>query len=188
MLLSILIPTLYTREILFKGLINKLQFQIDTFDLVGEVEILTVIDNRENTTGFKRNMLLESAKGKFVVFVDDDDDVSEKYLKLICDIIKQNQNIDCIGINGIYTEKSKQFPFETSLKHNWEFVDGWFLRTINHISPVKREHAIKVKFPNKTIQEDYDWTMELKSLNLLKKEVVIKEPVYFYNFVKQKNY
>lgn len=188
MLLSILIPTLYTREILLKGLINKLQFQIDTFDLVGEVEILTIIDNRENTTGFKRNMLLESAKGKFIVFVDDDDDISENYLKLICDIIKENQNIDCIGINGIYSENGKQFPFETSLKHHWEFKDGYFLRTINHISIIKREHAIKVKFPDKTIREDYDWTMELKSLKVLKKEIVIKEPIYFYNFVKQKNY
>jgi hypothetical protein len=101
--------------------------------------------------------------------------------------IKNNPDIDAIGIQGLYSEDRVNYsPFETSLKHDWETKDGWHLRTINHISPIRRKHAIKVEFPNLGYKEDFIWTMELKKTGLLKKEVVIKKPMYIYEFVADK--
>ena len=168
---------------------RALSAQIQALADPKEVEVLSYTDNREKTTGYKRNVLINKAKGKFIVFVDDDDKLSNDYIKLITDVIRENPNIDGIGIRGKYSEDGKPYqPFETSLKHNWEFTNGWYYRTLNHISPIKREHAKKVQFPDKTIGEDYAWTMKLKETGLLKKEVVIKEYIYFYDFVSNKNY
>ena len=187
--LSILIPTLRSRASFYKRLTVELQRQIKTLEDPNSVQILAYVDNREKTTGHKRNVLLERATGLFVVHLDDDDNISGKYVKLIVEAIKNNPDIDAIGIRGLYSENGgPQEPFETSLAHNWEKKDGWYYRTINHISPIKREHAIKVKFPDKVHGEDFDYTMELKASGLLKKEVVIKENIYFYNFVSNKSY
>lgn len=168
---------------------QHLNAQIKSLENPEEVEVLAYIDNREKTTGYKRNILLERAKGQFVVFVDDDDKLANNYVKLIVDIIKNNPELDCVGIRGQYSEDGKKpEPFETSLSHNWEKRAGWYYRTINHISPIKREHALAVKFPDKTIGEDYEYTMALKKTGLLKNEVVIKTPIYFYNFISNKKY
>jgi glycosyltransferase involved in cell wall biosynthesis len=186
MLLSILIPSLETRKHFLDSLINMIMYQ-DGFNN-DEVEVLTFIDNRENTTGHKRNILIERAKGKFVVFIDDDDKISDDYISKILEAIKSNPIIDVIGINGVYTHKGKQTPFETSLEHHWDYEDGMFLRYTNHISPILRDHAIKIKFPNKTIGEDFEWTMKLKKSKLLKNQIVIKSPLYYYNFIANKKY
>lgn len=187
-LLSVLIPSLTSRTEHLNRITSLLTRQINAYKLHKEVEILTLIDNREQTTGFKRNALLNKSNGKFIVFVDDDDLLSDDYLKLICDLIRSEKELDCIGINGIYTCNGQKTPFETSLEHHWEIKNGMYTRTINHISPIKRQHAILVRFPNKTIGEDYEWTMKLKKLNVLKVEKVIKNPIYFYNFVSNKRY
>ena len=187
--LSVLIPTLHSRKFHFNNISKSLRSQIDALDVPGDVEVLAYADSRQRTTGFKRNVLLEKAKGKFVVFVDDDDVLSNQYIKLILNAIKTNPDIDAIGIRGEYTENgSKPAPFETSLKHQWELKNGWYYRTINHISPIKREHAIQVKFPDKVVGEDYEYTMALQKTGLLKNEVVIETPIYFYNFVSNKQY
>lgn len=188
-LLSILIPTLHSRKLYFDRLVTSLLKQAKEGGNTKKIEILSYPDNRKVTTGYKRNKLIEKAKGLFTVFIDDDDDVDANYIELVLKAITENEEIDAIGINGIYSENnSKRMPFETSLKHNWEERNGWYYRTINHISPVRREHALKIKFPDKTMFEDYEWTMDLKNSGLLKKEFVIKKPIYFYNFVLNKNY
>ena len=187
--LSILIPTLENRKFHLGNMVKNISAQINALENPDDCELLVYSDNREKTTGHKRNVLLGRAKGKFTVFVDDDDKLAVNYIQLILEAIDNNPDIDAIGIRGQYSEDGrKPSPFETSLKHNWELKDGWYLRTINHISPIKRIHALRVRFPDITIGEDYKYTMALKSLNILKKEVVIKQPIYFYNFVSNKQY
>ena len=186
-LLSVLTPTLDSRVDFFKKITNELNRQISELPNKGEIEVLSYLDNRQKTTGFKRNALLKKSKGLFIVFVDDDDKIHKEYLFEILKAIKNNPDIDAIGIQGLYSEDRVNYsPFETSLKHDWETKDGWHLRTINHISPIRREHAIKVEFPNLGYKEDFIWTMELKKTGLLKKEVVIKKPMYIYEFVADK--
>lgn len=188
-LISILIPTLVTRRGYFNRIANVLNKQIKELGADKEVEILAYEDNREKTTGYKRNVLLQRAKGLFSVFVDDDDMVASFYVKDILETIKANPQIDAIGIQGWYSENGgKQEPFETSLIHKWEKVNGWYYRTINHISPIRTELAKQILFPDKVRFEDYEWTMALKDSGLLKTEFVIKKPMYFYDYVHNKRY
>jgi len=186
-LLSILIPTIEGRENFFNRLTNKLTYQINEVG-IDKVQLLYYKDKRgEKTTGAKRNVLIEQSKGKFIVFVDDDDSVSNNYVSAIVGCIENNPDIDAIGIQGIYTENgSNSTFFETGLKYNWEKTNGWYTRTINHISPILRKHAITVKFDDITFGEDYKWTMDLKATGLLKKDFIIKDKLYFYEFITNK--
>lgn len=187
-LLSILIPTIDGREKYFQRITEKLTRQIIKVG-VEKVQLLFFKDKRgEHTTGHKRNVLLQQATGKFVVFVDDDDDVSPDYVQQIVATIQNNPHIDAIGINGVYTDNNKQMPFETGKRWGWDTVNGYYVRYINHISPIKREIAIQIKFPDKTIGEDYEYTMELKRSGLIKNDKVIKKQIYYYDYVANKKY
>ena len=48
-----------------------------------DVELLYHLDNRRRTVGAKRNGLLDVARGEYVSFVDDDDEVASDYVKRI---------------------------------------------------------------------------------------------------------
>jgi glycosyltransferase involved in cell wall biosynthesis len=179
----VLIPTIDGREVFFNHITRKLTHQINKVG-TEKVQLLFYKDKRgENTTGAKRNVLLEQSKGKFVVFVDDDDDISPEYIPSIIATIQDNPDIDAIGIQGVYSENgNNQMPFETGARWNWETTNGWYTRFVNHISPIKRDIAIQFKFPDKTIGEDYDWTMQVKKSGLIKKDVIIKKKIYYYDY------
>lgn len=186
-LLSILIPTVEGREKYFNHITKKLTKQINLIG-IDKVEILYYKDKRgENTTGAKRNTLLEQSKGAFVVFVDDDDDISHDYVERIINMIESNNDLDAIGINGMYTSGNEQKPFETSIRWNWEVTNGYYTRYINHISIIKREHAVSIGFPDVTIGEDYEFTMNLKKSGLIKNEKTIKSMIYYYDYRANKN-
>jgi glycosyltransferase involved in cell wall biosynthesis len=74
--------------------------------------------------GDKRNDLLELSEGKFIVFIDDDDEVDTEYISLIINTIKSNEDIDCIGMKGIIT-------FDGANERKWiisKQYGSWFER------------------------------------------------------------
>ena len=174
--LSILIATIPFRELQLQELIENLHSQ------GGDVEIL-VDGNMGYNVGRKRNLLLERATGEYIVFVDDDDEVSEDYIPLILGAIKSKP--DCVGTSGIITingDTGHQWHISRRFK-KWYEKDGVYFRTPNHISPVRRDIALKAKFKEIAFGEDFDYSMRI--LHLLKTEVVIKENIYTYNYVEK---
>ncbi len=81
-LLSILTPSLPERiDTHLKPLCAKLRAQIERDSLPGQVEHLVFLDNRARNVGQKRTTMLAMARGRYLAFVDDDDDVSSDYVK-----------------------------------------------------------------------------------------------------------
>jgi glycosyltransferase involved in cell wall biosynthesis len=165
---------------MLETLVDGLKEQIKKNKLSKEVEILTN-DRMDITVGQKRNELIEQSKGKFVAFIDDDDEVHTDYLKLIVETIKEDEKIDCIGINGViifdklYTRKW----FVSMTYGDWYEKESVFYRTPNHLSPIKREIAIKCKFPDLNFGEDRNFSNLV--FPLLKTEAIIDTPLYVYN-------
>jgi glycosyltransferase involved in cell wall biosynthesis len=183
MILSILIPTLPERKHFLDELLTSISEQLYRCDAWDKVEVLTDERGRNFTTGYKRNELLRKAKGKYVWFVDDDDYIYPDSLSEI--LTATSKNPDVIGINGIMTtDGSKQVDWEIRLGHPYKAVqkDGkeYYLRFPNHITPMKREHASRVKFPDKTVFEDYEWAETLMKAGYLKTQEIIDKPVYHY--------
>lgn len=175
--LSILICTIPQRKAMFDALCEKICSQANE-----EVELL--FDDHAGLVGQKRQRLLESAKGDYVCYIDDDDDVSDKYVESILNAISSNP--DCVGIKGIMTTNGKleqQWEISKDIKH-WNEKDGMFYRHTNHLAPVRREIALQVGFTPKNHGEDYDYSMGLKGK--LRSEVKIEHGIYHYKYIPKK--
>lgn len=73
--LSILIPTLSSRANQCMSLVDKMLDQVEKGNYIGLVEIVTLYDDGKKSIGTKRNELIQMAKGDYVCFIDDDDDI-----------------------------------------------------------------------------------------------------------------
>lgn len=182
MLLSILIPTLEQRAESFQFIRNKLQQQISGNRLEHEVEILDLVDRGELPTGTKRNLLLERARGEFVVSVDDDDDVHERYVPLIVETLRASPHVDCIGIVGEIRFQGgypRRFIYSTRYPE-YRTQAGVYQRPPHHLNPIRREIASRYQFEPITISEDADWALRLSRDGALRQEAFLDEVIYFY--------
>lgn len=183
--LSILIPTTYDRLVITNRLVNTLLMQIG----VNKVEVLTMYDNREKTTGQKRNELIESAKGKYVVFFDSDDEPAPMYINSILKAIESDP--DVIPINGYMSTNGSGANFwDMGLGFGYGIKqrDGMqvYDRFPNHIAPMKKELIKDFKFKHVTIGEDYEWAKRINDAGVLKTEYRITENIYHYKFIENK--
>ncbi len=178
MILSILICSLESRKEKLALLLQNLNAQATE-----EVEILLNIDNKQKTTGQKRNELVAKSKGKYVVFIDDDDKVPNYYIEQM--VLACKSDSDCIAINGIMTTDGKdEIAWRLSkdyenitIKENGKHV---YLRKTNHITAVKRQYAMLAPFPNKSNAEDKHYSDAVNIM--LKTEYTISLPMYHYDY------
>lgn len=184
-LLSILIATIESRKDKFDKLYNELNNQINQFGLAKEIEIKYYSDNKEISVGSKRDFLLKSAIGKFISYIDDDDEISKTYCNDIVQAIKENQSADCVGFLIECNMEGKIEQAIASNRYNdWcENKDGFrYCRTIYHKTPVKRDIALKVGFEDVRFAEDYKYAMGLKKTGLLKNEIFLNSILYYYKY------
>jgi glycosyltransferase involved in cell wall biosynthesis len=177
--LSILIPSITERSEQLEKLVGNLKGQID--DRLS-VEIITGVDNRDMSIGEKRNKLVEAASGTYTVFIDDDDEVSPVYVQEILDaIITYKPDVIGFYVNCLnYPSKGKSKLALLSLQcTEWKELPDIINRTPNHLAPVKRSIAQKVKYPHIRYGEDYAYSVEL--YKHLKDEHFIDKVMYIYD-------
>lgn len=182
MIFSVLIPTLKERRHIFAPLKNKIDRLIAPYK--NQVELITLEDNREKTTGAKRNELINQAKGKFSAFIDDDDDIPDHYFHSIITTINNKPDIDCIGLKGfiIWNGKREIFKHSTGLPYSSGKVNGMYLRPPNHLNPMLTKYFKEIKFPDLTFAEDFDFCQRLAEKKLIKNEHFIDLILYYYKF------
>ena len=173
--LSILICSLNNRKHLLDRLYKVLKPQ-----MTDEIEVIVNIDDGEAPIGKKRNELMQAAIGKYCCAVDDDDLVSEIYCCLILNAT--NTGPDVVGIEGtMTTDGGNPKKFIHSLKYNtWYEENGVYYRCPNHLNPIKTDIAKQISFPEINSGEDSDFSHRVRPL--IKTEVYIDQPVYFYDF------
>lgn len=182
--LSILIPSLNSRSDLLERLLKSLYEQL--FKLIDRwsVEIRVITDNGEMSVGDKRNQLMGKAQGRYVAFIDDDDTVSDRYLKDLTSAILEGSP-DCVSFKGLMTvdgHNPKEFWFSTKYPLAAE-GDGVYLRSPNHLCAVRSDIAKSVRFPAVNFGEDSSYAASIKPL--LKREVSIDRILYYYRFSRE---
>ena len=167
---------------MFENLYGVLLMQIANFDAMEKVEVIWD-SAAECTTGRKRNHLLTLSKGKYVVFIDDDDEIVENYIELILDALEQQPDVDCVGMRGYITfDGGNRKDWSISMHHKyWHETPQEYCRTPNHISPVKRQIAMIAKFPETSYGEDMEYSKRI--LPHIKSEIFINEYLYHYKFI-----
>ena len=181
MILTITIASVSIRKEMLDNLLLNLDKQIKENNLENEVEVLVDADD-DRFLGTKRKLMLSKAKGLFTCAIDDDDEISPNYVKLIVDAIKQDESVDCLGINGIITtngENPKKWVISCKFE-DWFEENDIYYRTPNHICPIKTELAREGGFDDVAWGEDYPFSQRMK--NLLHTETTIDEPIYFYHY------
>jgi len=179
--LSILICTLEERREQFETLYNNLLEQVEG----KSVEVLYERDNREMTVGEKRNKLMNRAKGEYLCYVDDDDEVSYDYIEQI--LIAIITKPDCVGINGVIYGFGVPKRFIHSIKYK-AYTDGMeYHRPPNHLNPIRSDLAKTYTFKKLNFSEDTDYAMHFVKNRILNSEVMIEENIYFYNYNVQKS-
>ena len=187
-LLSICVCSFSKRREMCDNLCNIIMNQIHSVNKKYGFGVATLHThlNDTMTIGAKRHGLVQSSNDQFIVFIDDDDMISDDYVELIIDAIHKNPTCDCIGIKGIITfdgidekkwEISKEFG-------KWFEANNIYYRTPNHISPIRTSIAKSVGFSDISDGEDYQYSMGV--LPLLQNEVKIDKEIYHYQYITNK--
>lgn len=180
--LTICIPSYAARtETLFR-LVRSLQAQPRS----NEVEILVATDGGHTVVGAKRNRLVSAAVGRYIVHIDDDDEVAPNYIPAILEAIDANPGVDAICLRGVRTNPSREEVFFDYVVGG---VDGVFgedralWRTPNHLCPIRAELAKAVPFPRRTRGEDLEWGKAIKPfLRSQARAGAAGEVLYFYRW------
>lgn len=180
---SILILTLEKRREKFNYIIGRIKSQIRENNLSKNINILISSDNGEKIVGLKRQELIRACKSEYCCFIDDDDDVSDDYIKLMWEGI--NTNPDCISLEGIITTMGKNpKKFIHNLKYNKYFEkDNVYYRPPNHLNVMKTKFFKRYLFrEDMKTGEDTDFAMRLCKSGDLKTQYEVGKPYYFYNY------
>lgn len=163
--LSILIPTIPERVEMFTRIFNEVHRQVQYCQTVhpslGSVEVL-VDDSKKFiegglSIGKKREELVKRAQGKYLCFLDDDDNISGDYVETLLRLCYKNHDI--CTFNSFVRLENFWMLVNMSLfwSENEQAHPGIILRKPWHICPVKSIYAKLHPFPDSNYGEDWEW-------------------------------
>jgi hypothetical protein len=158
---SVLIPTMPGREEGLRRLMDILYEKTKRLAPGLRMEICMDFDNRELSIGMKRQRLLDRAKGKYLSFIDDDDDITDAYIEDLWACIQGNYHT--MRLRG----QMRQYQFVHSVDVKLTDMMAtksdppYFQRPPNHLNPMLSDVAKLIKFKNAVHGEDLDWTINL---------------------------
>ena len=160
-LLSVLIPTVPERAEQLAHLIATLEAQRDG----KPVEILSLSENKTRSTGLKRNALLAAARGKYVAFCDDGDDVADDYVATLCDMAKVDVDVLCFQQSAQWADAETTIEFRIHHPVAGVFRPGCLTKRFPwHVCAWRRELAQQFVFTDKDDGADLDWVMQANEL------------------------
>lgn len=157
MLLSILIPAVPSRiASRLLPLLEKLEAQ--AIGVGGGVEILTLLDNKRRSVGMKRQALLDIARGDYVAYVDDDDDVSDDYLIYLAAACRRGKDVVTFKQRAVINGAEGHCHFSIHHKTDEPWTAGQTVkRRPWHVCAWRREMAVQGKFLDCNYGEDAAW-------------------------------
>ncbi len=164
---SFLIPTIVGRESSLQNLMSSIREKMARLTPDLRYELCVDFDNRETSIGNKRQRLMDVAKGKYMAFVDDDDDITDAYVEDLQATIRGEFPV--MRLRG----EIAPYTFTHSLENK---LDGTmakgevFLRPPNHLNPMMTDVARLVRFADASRGEDLDWTIRMARSGLLTHE------------------
>ena len=180
-ILSVLIPTVPSRREAAWKLFDKISAQSREYAGGWDpVEVLVLLDNKQRSTGLKRDALLQASRGKYVAFVDDDDDVSDNYVREIVKASATNAGVIVFDSDCFLNGQPGALITHHFGSPNYQYSPEGFTRGAWHIHAWRGEIARMVPFPDIQNGEDWPWCHAMKSLTATSTK--IDEVLYHYRY------
>jgi len=157
--LSILTPTIPSRKEQLSKLSEKIAKQSNNL----AVEHLSFADNRTRTIGAKRQALLDIARGEYIAFVDDDDDIEPDYVSEILLAIQQGPDVITFEQNSYYNGAFSKVVFGLNNRDEPFQPNGITLRAPWHVCVWKRELVKTCQFGESNYGEDIIWSRQARA-------------------------
>ena len=158
MILSILTPTIPGREKQLQALQQKIEVQIG-----GQaVEHLILSDNCKRSIGAKRQALVDIARGQYIAFFDDDDDISEDYVSSLLASIESGADVITFEQRAIYNGVESTVHFGVNNKDGAFTPNGITLRAPWHVCAWRRATVVGCMFGESNYGEDLIWCIQAR--------------------------
>lgn len=167
---SVLIPTMPGREAGLFHLMDTIREKVARICPELRVEFCLAFDNRETSIGLKRQSLLTQATGKYLSFIDDDDDITDAYIEDLLECFKGG--FHTMRLRGQMSQYTFTHTTAVQLTDRMATKDDppVFQRPPNHLNPMLSEIAKLVAFKDAVHGEDLDWTIRLFQRKFLETE------------------
>lgn len=178
MKLSILIPSIPQRLDQLKATLAFYESMITRYNLNGEVELLSICDNKMRSIGRKRSDLIAMSQGDYVVISDDDDRLTRKYFERIKEAMESWSDVivyyQFARINDLYTfvDFGRNFQVEHEVSMGVTKRPAW------HCCTWRRSLVKDILFGDTNYGEDHEWAMAANAL--AKSEYRIAEVCHIY--------
>lgn len=183
MLLSILIPSVPNRRKTFmQNILDQVETQISELGR-SDIEVLCLYDNKRRKLGEKRNNLLDIAKGRYLVFIDDDDVISDDYIEEICYALDNSNDVDCVVYDIICTiNDGPQLlcKYGVELNYNYATPESGVTWTgkPTHTHVWKSSLVKEARFPLENYGEDVNWVQQV--WHRVRSQARIDKVLYYY--------
>lgn len=187
MILSVIMLTVPERKKQFDIIKNKVKSQIDychkTHPSLGQIEIVEVNSKKfiqgGKSIGAKRQEGMDKAKGKYVIWLDDDDNISPDYIETL--VRMAESDADVLTFNNLSKFENYWMIVEMSLKNekDEQAHPGFIKRRPYSICAWKKEKVCNVKWIDGNINEDVNFITE--ALKLVKTECHTNNILHEYN-------
>jgi glycosyltransferase involved in cell wall biosynthesis len=159
-LLSILTPAIWGRVDQSQALHDGIQSQAAALPDF-RMEHLVLLDDRKMTIGEKRQKLLESARGDYVAFVDDDDGVSDDYISSLAGAIAHGADVVTFVQRAVINGVVGHVDFRVTHKADEPWRHGETAkRRPWHVCAWKRELVRDCRFLFCNYGEDAAWVAQ----------------------------
>lgn len=143
-------------------LIKKLEDQIGIQHGQPMVEHLTFCDNRTRSIGAKRQALVDIARGQYIAFCDDDDDVSDDYVESLLEAAQTGADVITFRQRAVYNGLESEVHFG-ALNQDGPFTPGGItLRAPWHVCAWKRSVVQGCLFGESNYGEDLVWCQQAR--------------------------
>ncbi len=164
---TFLIPTITGRERSLQNLMTSIREKMGRIAPHLRYKISLAFDNREMSVGMKRQNLLQTAEGKYSVFIDDDDEITDAYIEDLVETIRGSYPV--MRLRGRIHPYTFTHSIENSLKDPMA-RGNVFVRPPNHLNPMMTDIAKLIPFRDAVRGEDLDWTIRLARSGFLTHE------------------
>lgn len=166
-ILSILTPTIPGRVFTERDAPNSSDLEALHDNLADQikglpVEWLALCDNRSRSIGAKRQALVDIARGEYIAFVDDDDDVSDDYVAKILEAARHGADVITFKQRAIYNGLESTVHFSTRHPDGPFAPGGITLRNAWHVCAWRREVVAGCLFPESNYGEDAGWCRQAR--------------------------